>query len=326
MAKSMYALDSILRRAQPRQPLTKEPAVRTTNRRIFLAQSVGAAIAGGWTTSCRSPAAGSGTVFTKARGSGTLRVGIANEKPYGFIDSNGTLQGAMVELLKAVLAPYGIKHFDARIADFDALVPSLLANRTDLIGAGMFVRPSRCGSIAFSDPVSRIGGSFLVKAGNPKHLYSLGDVTRQPTVKVGTQPGVDQQQEVVQSGVSSQQIVLFAKDTEALAGLQAGRVDAIYFPALELNALLATSREAGLERAEPFEQPIGSDGKPIYHYQAFGLRKEDTDLLEAVNRSIATLLASGELLRILGAFGYTQSDMPDAGIKAAEICSGRQAG
>lgn len=232
----------------------------------------------------------------------------------------------MVELLRAVLAPYGISQVNAQIADFNALVPSLLANRIDLIGAGMFIRPSRCGSIAFSDPVSRIGGSFLVKKGNPKNLHRLADVTRQPAVKIGTQPGVDQQQEVVQSGVSNEQIVLFSKDTEALAGLQAGRVDAIYFPALEVNGLLATSGDADLERADPFEQPVGSDGKSIYHYQAFGLRKEDTDLLAAVNRSIAGLLSSGELLRILGGFGYTQNDMPIAGILATDICSGREAG
>ncbi len=253
-------------------------------------------------------------------------MGIANEKPYGYIDGNGTLQGAMVELLKAVLAPYGITHVDAQIADFNALVPSLLAKRIDIIGAGMFIRPSRCGNIAFSDPLSRIGGSFLVKKGNPKNLHRLADVTRQPTVKIGTQPGVDQQQEVVQSGVASDQIVLFSKDTEALAGLQAGRVDAIYFPSLEVNGLLATSGDAGLERADPFEQPLGSDGKSIYHYQAFGLRKEDADLLAAVNGSIATLLASGRLLGILGAFGYTQNDMPTAGITAVEICSGQEAG
>jgi len=265
-------------------------------------------------------------VLARARRTGKLRVGIANEKPYGYIDTNGALQGALVELLKAVLSPYGITQLDAHIADFNALVPSLLANRIDLVGAGMFIRPSRCGSIAFSDPISRIGGSFLVKKGNPKNLHSLGDVTRQPTVTIGTQPGVDQQQEVVQSGVSSGQIVLFSKDTEALAGLQAGRVDAIYFPALEANGLLATSGDTALERAHPFEQPKGPDGKPIYHYQAFGMRNEDTDLLAAVNHSLGSLLASGKLLSILGAFGYAESDMPPAGVTASQICSGQQPG
>jgi polar amino acid transport system substrate-binding protein len=295
-----------------------------TSRRSFLAQALGAAAAGG-TLSCKSAPAG-GTVFVNARRTGTLRVGIANEKPYGYIDAHGALQGAMVELLQAVLAPYGITHLDAQIADFNALAPSLLAKRIDMIGAGMFIRPARCGSIAFSDPISRIGGSFLVRKGNPKNLHRLGDVTRQPAVKIGTQPGVDQQQEVVESGVAPEQIVLFSKDTEALAGLQAGRVDAIYFPSLEVNGLLATSGDAGLERAEPFEQPLGADGKSIYHYQSFGLRKEDTDLLAAVNASIAALLESGKLLGILGAFGYTPDDMPPRGIKATEICSGREAG
>jgi polar amino acid transport system substrate-binding protein len=299
--------------------------MRPASRRVFLARTLNSVLAASWITSCKSPAPGGRTAFASARLTGTLRAGIANEKPYGYIDSNGVLQGAMIELLRAVLAPYGISHIEGEIADFNALVPSLLANRIDLIGAGMFIRPSRCATIAFSDPVSRIGGSFLVKKGNPKNLHALRDVTRQPTVKIGTQPGVDQQEEVVKSGVSPEQIVLFSKDTEALAGLQAGRVDAIYFPALEVNNLLETSGDAGLERAEPFEQPAGPDGKPIYHYQAFGLRRNDTDLLTAVNRSLATLVESGNLLGILGHFGYTQSDMPNGRIKATEICSGQQA-
>ena len=103
-----------------------------TSRRVFLARALGAAVAAGLTTSCKSPVASGGTVFANARRAGTLRVGIANEKPYGYIDGNGTLQGAMVELLKAVLAPYGITHVDAQIADFNALVPSLLAKRIDI--------------------------------------------------------------------------------------------------------------------------------------------------------------------------------------------------
>ncbi len=183
-------------------------------------------MAAGWTTSCKSPAAGGGTVFANARRTGSLRVGIANEKPYGYIDGNGGLQGAMVELLRAVLAPYGITQVNAQIADFNALVPSLLANRIDLIGAGMYIRPSRCGSIAFSDPVSRIGGSFLVKKGNPKNLHRLADVTRQPAVKIGTQPGVDQQQEVVQSGVSARTNRTFFErhgGTRRAPGRQSGR-------------------------------------------------------------------------------------------------------
>jgi len=302
--------------------LRGKAGIETTgaSRRSFLA-----ALAAGWATSCKSPATARKTTFANARLSGTLRAGIANEKPYGYVDAKGALQGAMVELLRAILAPYGINRVEAQIADFNALVPSLLANRIDVIGAGMFIRPSRCGSIAFSDPVSRIGGSFLVKKGNPKNLHALQDVTRQSAVKIGTQPGVDQQEEVTRSGVAPAQMVLFSKDTEALAGLQAGRVDAIYFPALEVNNLLAISGDAGLERAEPFEQPAGTDGKPIYHYQAFGLRKNDTDLLAAVNGSLGTLLESGRLLTILGPFGYTQDDMPTGAIKAAEICSGRQA-
>jgi len=45
-----------------------------------------------------------------------------------------------------------------------------------------------------------------------------------------------------------------------------------------------------------------------------------------VNSRVAALLASVKLPSNQQAFGYTQSDMPLPGIKAAQICSGQQAG
>src|SRR5262249_58346178 len=98
------------------------------------------------------------------------------------------------------------------------------------------------------------------------------------------------------AGIGQDRVVLFAKDTEALAGLQAGRVDVIYFPDLEVNTLLETSKDPSLERVSPFDQIVGADGQPAWNYQALGFRQADKDLVEAVNTQIASLLSSGKLL------------------------------
>src|SRR5580698_7209245 len=105
----------------------KNHPMRTASRRVFLAQCVSSALAAAVTASCKSAAVGGRTIFANAQLTGTLRAGIANEKPYGYVDSNGALEGAMVELLRAGLAPYGITRIEAQIADFNSLVPSLLA-------------------------------------------------------------------------------------------------------------------------------------------------------------------------------------------------------
>jgi polar amino acid transport system substrate-binding protein len=251
-----------------------------------------------------------------------LIVGIANEKPYGYVDTNGKPTGAIVEIIRTVLAPYGITELEANVVDFGALIPGINAHRFDIIGAGMYIRPARCKAIAFSNPVTRSGGAFLAKKGNPKGVHSLKEVAAKSDVTLGTQTGTSQVEEVKQAGIAQDRVVLFAKDTEALAGLQAGRVDVIYFPDLEVNTLLDTSHDPNLERVAPFDQIIGADGKPAWNYQALGFRKSDTDLIEAVNKQIASLLSSRKLLEIIKPYGYSQNELPPADVTADKICVG----
>ena len=103
--------------------------------------------------------------------------------------------------------------------------------------------------------------------------------------------------------------------------LQAGRVDVIYFPDLEINNLLVTSGDAGLERVQPYVQILDAQGHQVFNYQALGLRKEDTDLLAAINKQLADLLSSGKLLTILQPFGFSANELPAASVSAEKLCA-----
>jgi polar amino acid transport system substrate-binding protein len=290
----------------------------SVSRRAFVQGSL---VAGaGLFAATRSFAAGS--AFEKAKAAKSISVGIANEKPYGYVETDGKLTGAIIEVLRATVAPYGITEVRGTIADFDALIPGVNAGRFDIIGAGMYVRPKRCEAIAFSNPLTRAGGAFAAKAGNPKGLHSLKDVAASKDAKIGTQTGTAQVEEIKGAGIGADQLVLFTKDTEALAGLRAGRVDVIYFPDLELNELITTNKSPDVERVTGFQQIQKPDGTHAYNYQALGFRKEDTDLIEAINTQLATLLSSGKLLEILGPFGFTANELPGADVTAAKLCAG----
>jgi polar amino acid transport system substrate-binding protein len=294
-------------------------------RRAFMHRAVrlGAGLAGAMFLSHHGllQAQAAESTFQTAQRTKKLTVGIANEKPYGYVDTAGKPTGAIVEIIRAVLAPYGITELDANVVDFGALIPGINASRFDIIGAGMYIRPARCKAIAFSNPVTRSGGAFLAKKGNPTGVHSLREVAAKPNVTLGTQTGTSQVEEVKQAGIGQDRVMLFAKDTEALAGLQAGRVDVIYFPDLEVNTLLETSKDPSLERVAPFDQIMGPDGQPAWNYQALGFRKADGDLIEAVNKQIATLLSSGKLLEIIKPYGYSQNELPPADVTAEKICT-----
>lgn len=259
-------------------------------------------------------------LLEKGRSSG-LTAGIANEQPYAYIGTDGQVTGANVEVLKAVLAPLGITHIETPITDFGSLVPGLAAKRFDLIGAGLFINPQRCKVIGYSNPVTRSGGAFIVKAGNPLKLHSLKDVAQNGKARLATQPGSNQVQEAKDSGIANANVVLFDKDTEALAALEADRVDVVYFPDAEIISLLKKANSPTIERALPYEQIPDAEGKPTWNYHAYGLPKNDPEFIQAFNAQLAKLRASGELLKILQKYGYTENELAPADITADQRCA-----
>ncbi len=108
--------------------------------------------------------------------------------------------------------------------------------------------------------------------------------------------------------------MLFARADEAVAGLQARRCDVVYFPALQVNEILNTFKDSGLTRVEGFATEL--------NYQAFGLRREDDDLRAAINQGIARMIADGSLLKIIEAYGYGESEIPNPQITANQLCVG----
>lgn len=259
-------------------------------------------------------------LLEKGRAQG-LTAGIANEQPYAYIDTSGKTVGANVEILQAVLSQLGITRVDTPITEFGSLVPGLVAGRFDLIGAGLFINPARCKVIGYSNPVTRSGGAFIVKAGNPLKLHSLKDVATNGKARLATQPGSNQVQEAKDSGIAASNVVLFDKDTEALAALQADRVDVVYFPDAEVIGLLKKANSTTIERALPFDQIPDAEGKPTWNYHAYGLPKNDPAFTAAFNEQLAKLRASGQLLKILQKYGYTENELPAADITAEQRCN-----
>jgi polar amino acid transport system substrate-binding protein len=256
----------------------------------------------------------------RIKSTGTVSVGIANEKPYGFVETDGRLVGAVPDVIAAALAPHGLKTMKAEIVEFNALIPGLNANRFDIIGAGMYIRPNRCEAIAFTNPVTRAGYGFAALKGNPKGVHSISEVAKKDGVIVGTQNGSAQVEGLAKAGVPKDRIVLFSNATEAIAGLKAKRVDVIYFPGLELGDLLKTVNDPAFERVEPFVQEKDAKGEPDYGYSALGLRKADTDLKAALDAEIAKMLASGKLAEIIGKYGYSKDELPLPTDTAEKLC------
>lgn len=264
------------------------------------------------------------STLERIRESGRVRIGYADEAPFAYMDSaNGRVTGEAPEVAREVLRRLGVRQVEAVLTEFGSLIPGLNAGRFDIIAAGMYILPERCEQVAFSNPTYGVGQAFIVRKGNPLGLHGYHHVARNPKARLGVVAGAVEQRYARALGVPDERITLFPSPTNALAGVEAQRVDAYAATSLTVQDLADKSTAAGgvfVERAQPFEQPV-LDGKPVKGYGAFGFRRGDSDLVAAFNQKLAEFIGTPEHRDLVRQFGFTRSELP-GDVTAEELCRG----
>lgn len=258
------------------------------------------------------------STLERAREQGFIRVGFANEAPFGFATTAGELTGEAPEVAKYILNQLGIPEVDGVLTEFGSLIPGLQAGRFDIIAAGMFINPQRCEQIAFSEPSYGIGQAFLVAEGNPLGLKNYDDVAANPEARLGVMSGAVEGGYAEQSGVPAEQISSFPDGPSGVAAVRTGRIDAFALTSLSIQNLVETAGpDAGVEMTQPFDTVAGTSVKG---HGGFGFRKEDEDLLAAFNAELEKFIGSPEHIALVEPFGFGADYLPVA--TTAELCAG----
>lgn len=307
---------------------TKERALTEHNwtRRTFLTRSglalvvAPAVLSACSTTDTSSPeSAGGGSTDALQRllDQGYVRVGFANEAPYGYAEPDGTLTGEAPEVAKVIFEALGIPEVQGVLTEFGSLIPGLQARRFDVIAAGMFINPERCAEITFSNPDYQATTAFMVPAGNPMGILTYEDVTS-TGARLGVLTGAVEGGYAEALGVPAEQIVTFTDQPSMYDGLAAGRADAVSLTTISLRNILATREGAPFEVTEPFVPVV--DGVEQTGAGGYGFHNDDQALVEAFNEELAALKDSGELLEIIEPFGFSEAELTD--LTAEELCQG----
>jgi len=250
------------------------------------------------------------TTIERIRRQGSVRIGFANEVPYGYLDTDtGRVTGEAPEIARAVFARMGIADVEAVSTDFGSLIPGLEAGRFDVIAAGMYVTPERCRQIAFSNPTYRIGEALIVARGNPAELHGFEDVLAKRGVKLGVVAGAVELTYARRLGIPENQLVLYGDNVSALEGVRSGHIGAFACTTLTALSLLQRAEDAGLELAEPMRQPIIDEVEQV-GYGAFGIRRADDGLRRALNEQLARFIGSAEHLDLVRPFGFAAATLP----------------
>jgi polar amino acid transport system substrate-binding protein len=256
-----------------------------------------------------------GDLLERLRAQGVVRLGIAGEVPFGYIDKDGHLTGEAPELAKVIFKRLGVDRVQPVPTEFGSLIPGLNSQQFDVVAAGMYVNPERCQQVIFADPDYQMLDSFIVRKGNPMGLHSYQDVVAKKA-KFATGTGYAEIQYAVDAGYKQSDILIVPDQVAGLNAVEAGRVDVFAGTALTTRAVVKKSAKA--EATRPFAPLV--KGKPHVDGGAFAFRPTETKLRDAFNVELRKLKKSGELFRILRPFGFTTAEM--TGLTAKELCGG----
>ena len=246
----------------------------------------------------------------------------ANENPFSYATPEGGLAGVDVDILNHILADMGVEEIDGGVTTFGGLLPGLVGKRFDLVSSAIYIKPERCAQVAFAEPLYIQGDAIVVAAGNPKNIHSYSDIAADPTIRIGYPTGGTGPSDNAKAmGVREDQLLDFPGSPTGFAAIKDGRIDGYATVAMNVEMQLREMKDPGLERADPFEQPV-ADGKIRYGVTSFAVRLEDKDLLDEINKHLLAFRSTPEYLAVLEKYGLTEADLPPEGMTTAKICAG----
>jgi polar amino acid transport system substrate-binding protein len=255
------------------------------------------------------------STLEKAQEEGAIRVGFANEAPYGYATPSGELTGEAPAVAKEIFSRLGIDNVEGVLTEFGSLIPGLRAGRFDVIAAGMFITPERCEQIQFSEPSYGIGQAFLVPEGNPENLGDYSSIADNPDLKLAVLAGAVEAGYAEQAGIDQSQLMILPDQASLVSAVRSGRAHAAALTALSIGQM-ADANE-GVESTEPFGEVAGNS---VVGHGGFGFRPDDTELYEAFNEELKKFVGTAEHIELTTPFGFGEGFQPTK--TTAELCAG----
>jgi polar amino acid transport system substrate-binding protein len=212
--------------------------------------------------------------------------------PFTFLDTKtNTIEGVMVDLIKEIAKDAGFK-VDVEGMQFSTLIPSLTANKIDIIAAAMYITPPRKEVIDFSGPVYTYGEGLIVPKSDTKNYKEFAELKGEA---VGAQKGTAYVEPLQKSGLFSE-VKIYDSIPAILADVNTGRLKAGFAD----KPILAYNIKQGLF---PEVRLVNSYASTITGSVGIGVRKSDPDLLAKINTALDQITRDGRLKKILEKWG-----------------------
>ena len=174
---------------------------------------------------------------------------------------------------------------------FDSVIPSLQANKNDIIMSGMNDTPERQETLSFVD-YTHGGFAIAVKAGNPDKITTQKDLCgKTVSVQKATVQG-----DLLRAMDCDITVMELPNDLDAQTALRAGKSQAYAADAVVTEYVGSRTDDGkAFEIVRDPENPAGFN--PVY--SGIGILKEDTELTEAVRAALQALIEEGTYQKVL---------------------------
>jgi polar amino acid transport system substrate-binding protein len=243
------------------------------------------------------------TTLERAKRTGEIRIGYANEAPFAYTLPDGRVTGESPEISKIVFDKMGIRKVNPVLTEWGGLIPGLLAGRFDVIAAGMYITPERMQQVLFTDPHYQLRDTLLVARGNPARLNSYADIAKNNNAKLAVMAGTAQYAYARSAGIPDSRILQVPSTIAQLQAVRTRRADAAAGTQLTMKELAAKGGDR-VEAIANFQDDPAHTG-----YGALAFRKEDKDLRDAVNAALKDWLGSEQHLKTVSPFGFDRSNL-----------------
>lgn len=212
-----------------------------------------------------------------------LRVGINSTAPPLIFKEGTRTTGLEADLARALAQELG-KTVRFIELSWNDLISALLDNRIDIIMSGMTITKAREIRIAFTEPYLKAGQMALVLRENYHRYPSLSSI-KMSSSRVGVVKGTTGEFFVQQEFLMARKIS-FPTPEEGVQSLVEGRIDLFVHDA-PVIWWMASEREA--DGLTPLSFLLTQENL------AWGIRKEDRELLQSVNRFLEAWKNDGRL-------------------------------
>ncbi|WP_413529605.1 cystine ABC transporter substrate-binding protein [Rahnella inusitata] len=223
-------------------------------------------------------------LLKKVKERGTLIVGLEGTyPPFSFQGEDGKLTGFEVEFADALAQHMGVKA-KLQPTKWDGMLASLESKRIDVVINQVTISPERQKKYDFSTPYTVSGIQALVKKGSEAEYSKPEDLKGK---KVGVGLGTNYEQWLL-ANVPGVDVRTYDDDPTKYQDLRVGRINAIL-----------VDRLAALDLVKKTGDTLAVAG-PAFSRQESGvaIRKDNPELLAAINTAIAEMQKDGSLAKI----------------------------